>query len=252
MVSTLSSLSALQTSHIDLWFIEPGQISSHSLNLLTAVLSPEEQHKIQQYKHKATQHIALISRGFLRIVLAKYTEQAANNLSFKRNKHGKPELVKNANNIRFNLSHNEQLIILSICVDDDIGCDIENPQRKISIEPLSRRFFAKQEHQQLITLNNTLQQQHFFELWTLKEAFVKATGIGIGLGLDSFYFEFNNKANQTAPIKVHFNEHYPLSTQQHWQCYQTTLSQQALAICRASKLPQNIIFINGLNLINES
>ena len=253
MTSAPSSFNALKTDSIDLWFIVPSQLPSQHFKTLIQLLTDQEQQKIQQYKHQATQHTALVTRGFARLVLAEYSEQAATTLAFKRNKHGKPELENNNRNIRFNLSHNNNLIVMAVCVDDDIGCDIEDPKRKISIEPISRRYFAKQEHQQLIALSNQIQQQRFFEIWTLKEAFVKATGIGIGLGLDSFYFEWTDKVDETIgkAINIHFNEHYPLAKQQDWQCHQTMFEQQALAISRASSMQQNIIFLNALDLINK-
>jgi 4'-phosphopantetheinyl transferase len=253
VTSSPSPFLALKSDCIDLWFIEPSQLSSQHFDSLIELLTDEEQHKIQQYKHKATQDTALITRAFARLVLAKYSGQTTSTISFKRNNHGKPELEKNSHNIRFNLSHNNKLIVMAVCLNDDIGCDIEDPTRKINIEPISRRYFAKQEHQQLTALNNKSQQQRFFEIWTLKEAFVKATGIGIGLGLDSFYFELNDKNRRITneSIKIHFNEHYPLEKQQDWQCYQNTFAQQSLAISRASSLQQNIIFLNALDLLTE-
>lgn len=244
-----SSLQALKTDTIDLWSIAPSQLSPSLITYLSTLLSVEEKIKIQAYKHKLAQHTALITRAICRLVISLYAKENPNKLNFTRNKQGKPELIINPNNIRFNISHNDHLIVIAICVSDDIGCDIETPERKISIEPISRRYFATQEHKELMTLNSEQQQQRFFEFWTLKEAFVKATGFGIGLGLDTFYFKFDDKPSRQ--INIQFNEHYPLEQDIKWQCYQTMFEQHSLAICRQSNTDQTVKYFNAMQLISN-
>ncbi|TEW55972.1 4'-phosphopantetheinyl transferase superfamily protein [Psychromonas sp. RZ22] len=247
----LSSLQALEKNHIDLWFIDPNTISAQSIQDLSSVLSHSEAEKLAQYKNKSAQHTALVTRSISRIILANYTQLSASEISFVRNQHGKPELEKNINNVQFNLSHNHHLIVMAVCVNDDIGCDIESPLRKVNIEPITRRYFSKQEHKQLIELNDEKKQQRFFELWTLKEAFVKATGVGISLGLDTFHFSFN-KNKLTSNINLAFNSHYPLDKNVQWQLYQAAFKNQMLAICRANELPQNVNFLDASQLIKKS
>lgn len=247
MILPTSSLQSLKTNHIDLWFIEPHLLPIETMTSLQTLLSDEEIFKLQQYKNKAAQHTSTVTRALCRLILSQYTYVDPKSLKFIRNQHGKPTLVDNINDLRFNLSHNNELIIMTVCISDDIGCDIENPKRKISIEPISRRYFAKQEHEQLSDLLGEQQQQRFFEIWTLKEAFVKATGIGIGLGLDSFYFDFNKRLSNN--IHVNFNDHYTLDKEAPWQCIQTMFNKQSLAICRASKVQQTINHFDAKHLL---
>lgn len=249
MLLSPSSLNSLATNQIDLWSIDPTQLTENTIILLSTLLSNEESLKLQQYKNKSAQHTSLVTRSLSRLILSQYTNTAPGALSFIRNAHGKPALVENINNLSFNLSHNNDLIIMAICVNDDLGCDIENPTRKISIEPISRRYFAQQEHQQLCELIGEAKKQRFFEIWTLKEAFVKATGIGIGLGLDTFYFDFKNRLSDH--IDVCFNDHYKLDEETSWQCHQTKFNDQSLAICRQSKLKQTIKHIDATYLLNQ-
>jgi len=250
----------LKTDQIDLWFIDPTVLSVHSLNTLSSLITTEESDKLSKYKNKTAQHTAFITRSICRLVLAQYTTTKPSALEFVRNKHGKPELVNNtvkkSNNlnnpdtIRFNLSHNNHLIIIAVCVNDDIGCDIENPQRKVNIEPITRRFFAKQEHSELTNLQGQEQQQRFFEYWTLKEAFVKATGVGISLGLDTFYFDFN-KRSKNHTININFNEHYPFDKKATWQFYQAPFKQQILSVCRSSAQQQMINHYDAALLLTQ-
>ena len=256
MPPSYTKLQALKTDLIDLWSIDPTSLSEQAITTFSSRLSAGELDNLLKYKNIAAQHNALITRSICRLVLAQYTNTPPTALQFIRNKHGKPELVdrvdceKDQDKIRFNLSHNSQLIVIAVCVNDDIGCDIENPQRKVSIEPISRRFFAPQEHNVLNSLQGIEQQQRFFECWTLKEAFVKATGVGISLGLDSFYFDVN-KGSKKGTINVYFNEHYSLDKNAKWQFYQAPLKQQILSICRASHSHQSINYFDARLLLKQ-
>ena len=242
-----SSLPALASDNIDLWAINPAQLSIDSVSALRSLLTPDESKQLLQYKNQAAQHTYLITRSICRLILTQYVNSEPHSLSFVRDQHGKPELVHNKHNIRFNLSHNNQVIIMVVCVNDDIGCDIEDPKRKVSIEPITRRYFSKQEHIDIAHLKGEQQQQRFFQFWTLKEAFVKATGRGISLGLDTFQFQLTT--GEYDKISPTFNEHYPLNKKNQWQCYQAPFQEQLLAICRASKRQQNINYLNAASLI---
>jgi 4'-phosphopantetheinyl transferase len=117
---------------------------------------------------------------------------------------GKPEIKDNTTGLRFNLSHNDELIVCAICLNNDIGCDVENLSRKINVNAIAKRFFSTQEAQ-LIAAD----PGRFFEYWTLKEAFVKATGLGISQGLETFSFHIRSS------IKQHINDNIELSFHQN-------------------------------------
>lgn len=249
MNTTPSSLPALASDSIDLWAINPAQLSIDSVKVLRSLLTPEESKQLLQYKSKVAQHTHLITRSICRLILTQYINSEPHSLSFIRNQYGKPELEHNEQKIRFNLSHNNQVIIMVVCVNDDIGCDVEDPQRNVSIEPITRRYFSKQEHGEISHLEGEQQRQRFFQFWTLKEAFVKATGRGISLGLDTFQFQFQLATKGSGRISPTFNDHYPLHKQTQWQCYQAPFQEQLVAICRASKRQQNINYFDAASLI---
>lgn len=249
--SVPSSLQSLSLDNIDLWSINPSALSAQSVVLLSHLLSAKESQDLLQYKHKQAHRTALVTRAICRLVLSHYTLKKADELIFIRDQHGKPELANNDSHIRFNLSHNPQQVIMAVCVKDDIGCDIEDPKRNVSIEPITRRYFSKQEHHVISSLQGESQKQRFFAYWTLKEAFVKATGLGISLGLNSFYFNFDNRL--LAPsISVHFNDHYRLDTKVDWQCYQQPFEEQLIAICRASNVKQQVNYLSVESLFTNT
>jgi len=86
-------------------------------------------------------------------------------------------------NIHFNISHSGHWVIIAFS-DDEVGVDVENV-RKINLN-IARRFFSDQECQHLFSLAVEKQFDYFFDLWTLKESFLKALGTGLTKPLKSF------------------------------------------------------------------
>ncbi|XBI08416.1 hypothetical protein VPH35_136152 [Triticum aestivum] len=91
--------------------------------------------------------------------------------------------------LHFNISHTTSLIACGMAMDD-IGIDIEEKKRKTtkSILSLARRFFTPSEVDYLAEISDLYaQEKEFFKLWTLKEAYVKALGLGLsGASLSEF------------------------------------------------------------------
>ena len=236
-----SSLAKQQLSdnEIHLWSIDPQQITDQQkLDSLKTLLSKTELEKVQRYRLAKAQHDALITRAFVRTVLALYTDLNAQDLIFAITEHGKPELCNSSLPIRFNLSHNNDLIICAVCLNHDIGCDVESLSRKISVNSIAKRYFSANEYQSLQVLPFTAQKARFFEYWTLKEAFVKATGLGISQGLDTFAFqiETTEQAAFNDNITLTFSENSALQNNLDWYSCLNYLDQtHCIAICVKSK-----------------
>ena len=132
-----------------------------------------------------TRYIA--GRGALRYLLAKYADRQPQELSFVLNTHGKPELP--SKQLRFNVSHSQNVALLAFCPTHDIGVDVEFRRTDYDDEKtmrLARRFFGEAESRELATVNGPARQAAFFHCWTRKEALLKATGEGISGGLATY------------------------------------------------------------------
>lgn len=101
---------------------------------------------------------------------------------------GKPMLK--GSDIRFNLSHSEERVMCSVS-DCDVGCDVEQV-KPISLEIAKRHFFGS-EYDAIASSDDSVRFETFYRFWTLKESFMKATGLGFELPLDGFRIDLGDR-----------------------------------------------------------
>jgi 4'-phosphopantetheinyl transferase len=254
----------LNNNDLHVWLIEPAKVSDGKLlNTLKGLLSNTEIEKVQRYRLPKAKHTALITRAFARSVLSQYADVSAQKWLFNIGPHGKPELHHPPIPLSFNLSHNDDLIICAVSLDKKIGCDVESLSRKISIKAIAQRYFSAIEFDALMALAPPLQRRRFFEYWTLKEAFVKATGMGISQGLESFNFTIGKakKDQFNDNIQLNFSPSCTEQDNQDWHSYLVYPDQNhCIALCAKTKninkplphkAPLNIQLFDGLALLNH-
>lgn len=113
---------------------------------------------------------------------------------FARSRHGKPYVVGPRPEWRFNVSHSDGVVACAVSDRYDVGVDVERRDRVNDLLGIARRYFAAAEVAQL----TGDARRRFFEIWTLKEAYVKARGDGLTLPLDRFAF---TPSGETAAVK---------------------------------------------------
>lgn len=145
-----------------------------------AQLSPEEQDRADRYKRAADRRRFLVGRWGLRRLLGRYLRQPPQGLVFHYGDRGKPYLAGDP--VYFNLSHHGPWIAWA-WGDRPVGVDLAQG-RAIAVLGLARRFFHPQEVTALVALDPETQADHFWTLWTAKEALLKARGLGLAGGLD--------------------------------------------------------------------
>ena len=99
----------------------------------------------------------------------------------------------------FNLSHSHGRAVLALSRTPQIGVDIEFAGRERRISEIAHRYFADAEAQDLLALSGPAQQRRFYELWSLKEAYIKARGLGLAIPLKSFVYALS-------PGRIDLNE----------------------------------------------
>jgi 4'-phosphopantetheinyl transferase len=102
--------------------------------------------------------------------------------AIERAAHGKP-FAPALPDLDFNLSHTGAHVLLAFARRQALGIDLEQIERRVSLPDIARRFFAPAEAEALERVPSTLRQRAFLDVWTRKEAVLKALGEGLQFGL---------------------------------------------------------------------
>ncbi|MEL6917841.1 MAG: 4'-phosphopantetheinyl transferase superfamily protein, partial [Bacteroidota bacterium] len=106
-------------------------------------------------------------------------------ITFLYGEHGKPEYV-HPQNIQFNISHSQDILVLAFVKDHAIGIDIEKITKEVRVAEIAKNFFSPDEITALMSLPKRSRHKAFYRCWTRKEAFIKAKGSGLSFPLDAF------------------------------------------------------------------
>ncbi|CAN5723653.1 4'-phosphopantetheinyl transferase superfamily protein [soil metagenome] len=158
--------------------LDPGPEVS---GLLDRALTPEEWARAEGLRIPSVNRRFRATRGWMRIVLARFMGQAPEALVFTRGPAGKPGLVDGP---AFNMSHTGDHLLLALAIEGALGVDAEESRRLRDLEGLANRVFTLQEREELLEFpEGPMREAAFLRGWTRKEALVKAMGRGISLPL---------------------------------------------------------------------
>lgn len=176
-----ANVSAMHTGFVDVW---RGDLASEARRLaeLERLLNDGERERALSFRNRQARERFVVGRGMLREVLAGYLCRDPRGLQFATGEHGKPFLL--GESLCFNLSHSGDCWLLAVSDMAAIGVDVENIRPRSGMQAIARRCFSENEYGYWLSLPELKREQAFFRLWTLKEAFVKAVGRGIALGLE--------------------------------------------------------------------
>ncbi|WP_424354849.1 4'-phosphopantetheinyl transferase family protein [Methanobacterium sp. MBAC-LM] len=159
-------------------------VSELDFNRIKSSVSKTRIKKSSRYFHKKDRNLSVGVEVLLNHALDKI---GIINPIFDTDEYGKPYL-KNYSDIHFNLSHSEKYVACAVS-DSPVGVDIEYVQ-DIDLS-LAKYFFYGTEYEHI--LNNNNQKKAFFELWVLKESYMKMTGLGFRLALDEFCIQISDQ-----------------------------------------------------------
>jgi len=147
------------------------------------VLDEQEFAQASRFKQSLLQHRYLEIHGRLRILLGQWLNESPEQIVISKTEQGKPYL-KYYPELSFNLSHSGDHVLFAMTSQGQLGVDIEVCKPRANLVGLVDKCFAKEEQAYWKQLPEADQVQAFYDFWTQKEAFVKATGFGITLGLN--------------------------------------------------------------------
>ncbi len=160
------------------------------------MLAPSEREQAGKFAFPHLRERYIAAHATMRRLLGGYLHADPASLVFEISSRGKPFLAGHP--LHFNLSHTEDQGLLAVTRVGEVGVDIERLNRKLDRPGIAQRFFSKAEAAALASLPEAQQAEGFCNLWTRKEAWLKATGVGISEGLHKV--EFNCQPGEPARL----------------------------------------------------
>ena len=184
---------------VDLVVVPTAGLTSGIVEALMPRLTPDERVRRDRYVRDTDRHAFVVTRALVRAVLSQHGPSAPDAWRFVTNAHGCPSVVDTqagAPRLEFNVSHTGGLVALAVARGHRVGVDVEDARRVVR-EDLAGRFFAPAEVADLRGLPAAEQPRVFFDYWTLKEAYIKARGMGLAIPLGDFAFVLRPPAPPT-------------------------------------------------------
>jgi 4'-phosphopantetheinyl transferase len=221
--------------------------SPDAIHYYTTLLSDTERKRMESFRFDSLRLEYLITRALCRLTLSRYAEVPPEGWLFVANSHGRPRIhpAMGIPTLHFNLSNARELIACIVTTSQDAGVDVENARRLQNPISLAEHCFSQSEIRELHKAPQEHQHRKFFEIWTLKEAYIKARGMGLAIPLDQFWFSLNGEA-----ISIQFGPELP-DDPRDWQFEQRWLADSyvmALALRKAASAKFQIVVRQGLPL----
>jgi len=185
-------LRTLRTGQLDLWTVRTdGPADAAIVCRLQGILSADEQTESRRFRRARDQHQFIIARALVRLVLSQYFAIPAGDWRFERDHYGKPFVASPQIRppVLFSVSHTEGLIACLVTRLCESGVDVEKVKYSRDLPLVASQVFSPAELTALNELSGWNWTTRFFDLWTLKEAYSKARGLGLSLKWSDINFE---------------------------------------------------------------
>jgi 4'-phosphopantetheinyl transferase len=184
-----------------LWLVEPRQgVEAGLLPAWLDLLDESERARIERFRFEHDRNLYAAAHALVRTTLARYVAVEPARLRFETGATGKPCLdpVQNPLRLRFSLSHSQGLAACFVARHAEPGVDVEGLVNRSRMLEIAERYFAVPEANALGQLSGRALRDRFYCLWTLKEALIKAKGVGLSFTLDKFAFEIAGESIRVA------------------------------------------------------
>lgn len=193
----------LHPSEIKVWFVKPEDFNDPArLDTFYSWLSAAERKTLRHFKQQTHQHLYLIAHALLRGALSQVSDTHPSAWQFHTNSFNKPLIAPQdeQQTLHFNLSHTEGLAAVSLTTLGPVGIDVEQISHNTSITPktpipldsdIATDILTQDEYLDYLSVTSGQKQERLLRYWTLKEAYVKATGLGLSAGLKTYSFDLN-------------------------------------------------------------
>ena len=175
---------------VRLWAMPVGGLTEADVAPWREILDDRERARAARFAFERNRVEYIAAHALTRRLLAAETGEPPTAFRYEAGEKGKPVALCDGRPlaVQFNLSHTGGLVAVAAARGLELGVDAEAIDRKVELEVADRYFFGA-EAEWLATLEPARRTEGFLRLWTLKEAYIKATGRGLSQSLDEFWFE---------------------------------------------------------------
>lgn len=224
-----------------IYSVKISDISKEKLNELCLLIDYNKRYKIEKYVNKKDKIMAVIGEILIRTIIVENLKISNKYIRFNKNQYGKP-FLEGYPNFCFNISHSGAYVLCGVD-DSPIGIDVEEVKH-IEYEEIAKFFFPIKEFEYIVNQDLKFKLDRFYEIWTLKESYIKCCGQGLSIPLKSFCIEVDQYKN----IKVISNNEYKEHT---LKLLDIELGYK-VAVCSLSReISNNIIRLNQNCLISK-
>lgn len=227
-----SPIHPLTNNETHIWLLDTRTIDAALYSEAERLMSEDEKASAARRLRGKQEYIA--SRWLVRRVLSLSTGTAASRIQCRRSEKGKPSL----DGVEFNLSHSGPYAVLAVHASAPVGIDVETINTRRTPLDIASHYFHESEVATLQTLSPDDQVTFFYQRWTLKEAMLKALGVGISAGLDQVVFDGN-------PLRVTFGAALSEHSSKTWHCHTWALDDHH--ICSLAIAPSTLTQVRWIN-----
>ena len=165
----------------DVWFAWVGDHARDVDRFSREYLSPDEDARRRRYRNREAAERYVVTRSLTRIVLSEHLGIPARDIRVSRTEAGKPIVTRGAH---FNVSHSGDLVVLALSDARPVGVDVERKREVVRVQALVARWLTETERAEVarLTAHGASASDAFLRVWSLKEARLKALGVGISGG----------------------------------------------------------------------
>lgn len=185
------------------WHVDTAALFKNPARLAAgeAALEPVERSRYGKYRHDADRLMFLAGRMMARALVGRALGLAPGEWRWREGPHGRPEIAAPDTTLRFNLAHSAGLVACALSNGRDVGVDVEYLRRRPIDPQVVPRYCAPDEVRDIQAHGQHGWHDRFLLYWTLKEAYLKARGLGISVPLADISFAVDGAAPRVSFLR---------------------------------------------------
>jgi 4'-phosphopantetheinyl transferase len=162
------------------------------------LLLADERRRLERFRHESDRAMFLLGRAMAKSMVGRSLGVPASAWEWHEGPHGRPEVRDPGCPIRFSVAHSGGLVVCAVACDRDVGVDVEDLHRRPPDQLVVTRYCSPREAADIEAADQGSWVSRFLSYWTLKEAYLKARGLGISVPLSEIEFTLNGSEPEIA------------------------------------------------------